>query len=55
MFYILIFLYFGRDEMHRNVFYTFIFLEKQISVTSKMFYSKNTRVFDLTHADFDKP
>ena len=42
MFYSLIFLFFDRDEMYRNVFYTFIFLWREISLTSKMFYFKNT-------------
>ena len=30
--------------MYRNVFYSFIFLKRKISLTSKMVYSKNTRV-----------
>ena len=36
--------FFDRDEMHRNVFYMFMFLWKEISLTSKVFYFKNTRV-----------
>ena len=38
MFYTSIFLTFDRDEMYRKVFYTFNFLERKISLTSKMFY-----------------
>ena len=38
MFYTSNFLTFDRDEMYRKVFYTFNFLEKKISLTSKMFY-----------------
>ena len=44
MFYIEIFLFFERNEMYRKVFYTFTFLQRKISITSKMFYFKNTRV-----------
>ena len=44
MFYSLIFLFFDRDEMYRNVFYTYIFLEGKISITSKMFYFLDTPV-----------
>ena len=43
MFHTLIFLFFDRDEMHRNVFHTSIFLKRKISHTSKMFYSKDTQ------------
>ena len=38
MFYTSNFLTFDRDEMYRKVFYTFNFLERKISLTSKMFY-----------------
>ena len=44
MFYTLIFLTFEWDEMYRYLFYTYIFLQRKISITGKMFYSKNTRV-----------
>ena len=44
MFYSSSFLFFDRDEMYRNVFYTFIFLWTEISLTSKMFYFKNIPV-----------
>ena len=44
MFYNFIFLTFERDEMYRNVFYTYIFLERKISLISKMFYSVDIRV-----------
>ena len=46
MFYTSIFLTFDIDEIYRNVFYIFIFLERKISLTSKMFYFKDTRVYD---------
>ena len=47
MFYIKIFLFFERNEMYRKVFYTFTFLQRKISITSKMFYFKNTRVIQF--------
>ena len=47
MFYIKIFVFFERNEMYLKVFYTFIFLQRKISITSKMFYFKNTRVSQL--------
>ena len=38
MFYTSIFLTFEWDEMYRYVLYTNIFLQRKISITSKMFY-----------------
>ena len=45
MFYTSIFLAFEWDEMYRYVFYTYIFLERKISITSKMFYFLDTPVY----------
>ena len=36
-----------QNEMYRNVFYTNIFQEKKISLTSKMFYSLDSRVLEF--------
>ena len=47
MFYTLIFLTFEWDEMYRYVFYTYIFLERKIPITSKMFYFLDTPVWHL--------
>ena len=44
MFYSFIFLTFEWDSMYRYVFYTYIFLERKISITSKMFYFLDTPV-----------
>ena len=38
MFYTSNFLLFDRNEMYRKVFYTFNFLQRKISLASKMFY-----------------
>ena len=44
MFYSIIFLTFDRDAMYRNECYNFNFLERKISLTSKMFNSLETPV-----------
>ena len=44
MLYTLIFLTFELDEMYRYVFYTYIFVKRKISITSKMFYFLDTPV-----------
>ena len=47
MFYTWNFLFFDRDEIHRNVFYTYNFLERKISLTSKhVLFKKQACNFD---------
>ena len=47
MFYTFIFLPFEGNEINRTIFQTLVFLNRKISLTSKMFYSLDSRVLEF--------
>ena len=52
MFYTFAFVAFERNHIERNMFQTLVFLNWKISLTSKMFYFSDPRVFIALYVSF---